>query len=282
MKVIDRYQELSQWRAQVAAPLALVPTMGALHEGHLALMRDARQRVDALGPDAQLAVSIFVNPTQFGPNEDLASYPRTLDRDLELAKGVGVDLVFAPKDPQELYPHGTKTSVRVSELDLALCGKHRPGHFEGVCTIVLKLWQVFAPDLAVFGQKDYQQLAILRQMHRDLFLGGEIIGHPIVRAADGLALSSRNQRLDKVHRQQAPEIFAFLQSVQARYAAGERKADALLEGAAQALPNGELEYASLVNAQTLEVVSELEGPTLLAIAARYGGVRLIDNCVLET
>lgn len=281
MKVIDRYQELARWRAQVAAPLALVPTMGALHEGHLALMRDARQRVDAMGPGAQLAVSIFVNPTQFGPNEDLASYPRTLDADLELAKGVGVDLVFAPKDPQELYPHGTKTSVRVSELDLALCGKHRPGHFEGVCTIVLKLWQVFAPDLAVFGQKDYQQLAILRQMHRDLFLGGEIIGHPIVRAADGLALSSRNQRLDKVLRRKAPEIFAFLQSVQARYAAGERKADALLEGAAQAMPNGELEYASLVNAQTLEVVTELEGPTLLAIAARYGGVRLIDNCVLE-
>lgn len=280
MKLIESHQALAQWRAQVSGPLALVPTMGALHEGHLSLMRDARRRVDALGQDAELAVSIFVNPTQFGPNEDLDSYPRTLQRDLELAESVGVGLVFAPKDPKELYPHGKKTLVRVSELDLQLCGKHRPGHFEGVCTIVLKLWQIFAPDLAVFGQKDFQQLAILRQMHRDLFLGGEIIGHPIVRDTDGLALSSRNQRLDPEARSHALEIFSVLNRVQARYVAGERNAARLLDGIEQDMAHGEVEYATLVDAQSLEVVQELAAPTLLAIAARYGGVRLIDNCVL--
>lgn len=261
--------------------MALVPTMGALHEGHLSLMRDARTRVDALGCKAELAVSIFVNPTQFGPNEDLDSYPRTLQQDLELAKDVGVDLVFAPQDPQELYPYGQKTQVRVSQLDLQLCGRRRPGHFEGVCTIVLKLWQLFSPDLAVFGQKDYQQLAILRQMHRDLFLGGEIIAHPIVRTVDGLALSSRNQRLSETARGQALEIFSFLKKVEARFAAGERDAAKLLKGAKQDMANGSLEYVTLVDAQTLEEVRELGASTLLAIAAHYEGVRLIDNCVLS-
>lgn len=280
MKIIQRTKELQEWRVQQHGPVALVPTMGALHEGHLSLMRDARARVDALGEKAELCVSIFVNPTQFGPSEDLDSYPRTLERDLELAEAVGVDVVFAPQDPKELYPHGTKTRVQVSELDVQLCGKHRPGHFEGVCTIVLKLWQLFSPDLAVFGQKDYQQLAILRQMHRDLFLGGQIIGHPIVRTADGLALSSRNERLNDKARVDALEISSFLRKVQARYRAGERNAAQLLEGAEQDMANGTVEYATLVDAQNLALVQELAAPTLLAIAARYGGVRLIDNCVL--
>lgn len=280
MRLVDNYPELAAWRLQREGPLALVPTMGALHEGHLSLMRDARARVDALGGKGEVAISIFVNPTQFGPNEDLDSYPRTLEADIALAKQVGVDLVFAPKDPQELYPYGKKSWVRVEALDRQLCGQHRPGHFEGVCTIVLKLWQIFAPDLAVFGQKDYQQLAILRQMHRDFFLKGEIIGHPIVRTADGLAMSSRNQRLDEKARTQALEIVAFLKTVQARYAKGERDAARLLENASQEMAHGELEYATLVDARSLEVVKELQAPTLLAIAARYGGVRLIDNCVL--
>lgn len=282
MKVLDTRKALLDWRAQNSAPLALVPTMGALHEGHLSLMRDARQRLDSQGRGGQLAVSIFVNPTQFGPNEDLASYPRTLERDLELAQQVGVDLVFAPKDPSELYPHGKKSSVRVSGLDLQLCGKHRPGHFEGVCTVVLKLWQLFGPDFAVFGQKDFQQLAILRQMHRDLFLGGEIIGHPIVRAADGLALSSRNQRLDESARAHALEIVSFLRRAEARFSGGERQVAKLLAGVSKDLAHGELEYGTVVDARSLEVVDEVKEPALLAIAARYGGVRLIDNCLLET
>lgn len=287
MKVIERASELLAWRAALPvvdskqASVALVPTMGALHEGHLSLMRHARELADGAGPQGQVAVSIFVNPTQFGPNEDLDSYPRTLEQDLQKAESVGVDLVFAPKEPQEIYPFGTKTKVEVLELDRHLCGAHRPGHFAGVCTVVLKLWQLFLPRWGVFGQKDFQQLAILRQMHRDLFLGGEIVGHPIVRQEDGLALSSRNMRLCPESRTQALEIIASLGQVQTRFAQGERDALKLMDGIRETMAHGEVEYCVLVDAQTLESVSRVQAPALVAIAARYGGVRLIDNCVLD-
>lgn len=284
MKVIDRVSELLAWRASLPsqAGVALVPTMGALHEGHLSLMRHARGLVDGQGdPAGQVAVSIFVNPTQFGPNEDLDSYPRTLEQDVQKAESVGVDLVFAPQNPKEMYPFGTKTKVEVLHLDTHLCGAHRPGHFAGVCTVVLKLWQLFSPRWGVFGQKDFQQLAILRQMHRDLFLGGEIVGHPIVRQDDGLALSSRNLRLCPESRTHALEIIAALSRVQERFAQGERDASRLMQGIQESMAHGEVEYCLLVDAQTLESISRVHTPGLVAVAARYGGVRLIDNCVLD-
>lgn len=283
MQVIQEQASLAAWRSALPAgtPVAFVPTMGALHEGHLALMKKARALADAHEPRGVVAISIFVNPTQFGPNEDLDTYPRTLSQDIKLAQSVGVDLVFAPQSPQELYPHGKKTVVSVSELDSYLCGKSRPGHFDGVCTVVLKLWQNFLPRWAVFGQKDFQQLAILRQMHRDLFLQGEIVAHPIVRQSDGLALSSRNLKLCPASRKQALEIVASLKLVESRFKQGITDAAPLMQGVAEHMAHGEVEYCVLVDATTLEAVNEVRRPTLVAIAARYGGVRLIDNCVLD-
>lgn len=282
MKVIDQTKALGSWRARLPPDtrLALVPTMGALHEGHLALIKEARRQAD-LGSSGVVAVSIFVNPTQFGPNEDYASYPRTLQEDVDKAKAAGADLVFAPQDAKQIYPHGEATTVQVQGLEAHLCGAHRPGHFAGVCTVVLKLWQLFLPSVAVFGQKDFQQLAILRQMHRDLFLGGEIVAHPIVREADGLAMSSRNLRLDPAARQAALEIVTQIREVQSRFASGARRRDDLLAGVAQAMAGGELEYCELVDALRLEPLQEVQGEALFAVAARYGGVRLIDNCLLS-
>lgn len=279
MIVASTRAEFLQARNAITAPLAFVPTMGALHEGHVALLKRARELADRAG--GKVAMSIFVNPTQFGPNEDFSSYPRTLDEDIEKATGAGVDLLFAPQDPSELYPEGKRTAVFVRELDTSLCGAGRPGHFQGVCTVVLKFWQLFRPRWGLFGEKDYQQLAILRQMHRDLFLEGEIVGHPIVREADGLAMSSRNLRLDPESRSSALQISALLRLIQRRFSQGIVDADALLEGSIPALSKGQIEYCELVDAQNLRAISRVEFPALVAIAARYGGVRLIDNCVLD-
>ena len=282
VEVLRSVAELQAWRARLAAAgqrVALVPTMGFLHEGHLELMRVARARIPA--SEGALAVSIFVNPTQFNDPRDLDGYPRDEAGDLAKAASVGVDVAFCPSDPAELYPPGASTWVDVEGLDAHLCGATRPGHFRGVCTIVCKLWQLFRPDLAAFGQKDFQQLAIVRRMHRDLFLSGEIVGVPTVREPDGLALSSRNARLSPTARAQALAIPRFLAEVRARFDAGARATAALLADAEPALAPGRVHYVSAVDAETLQPVAEVTAPTLVAVAVFFDEVRLIDNLVLE-
>ncbi|NVB39220.1 pantoate--beta-alanine ligase [Pseudenhygromyxa sp. WMMC2535] len=281
VKVLRTVEELQRWRAQVRAAgrqVAFVPTMGSLHAGHLELMRAGRARVPA--ERGELVISIFVNPTQFNDANDLAAYPRDEAGDLALAAAEGVDVAFCP-EPDALYPKGASTWVEVGGLDNHLCGASRPGHFRGVCTVVTKLWQLVAPDYGLFGRKDYQQLAILRRMHRDLFLCGEVVGVSTVREPDGLALSSRNVRLDPAARTQALAIPRFLDEVRARFEAGEREVEALLAGAGERLGAGEVHYVSAVDADDLQPVVRVEAPTLVALAVVFSGVRLIDNVLLE-
>lgn len=281
MLVLRTCAEVQAWRAGLApaARVAFVPTMGYLHEGHLTLLREGRRRGDAL------ALSIFVNPTQFGPTEDLARYPRDEVGDLEKARACGVDVAFCPLDPREMYPNGTSTWVEVTGLDRHLCGASRPGHFRGVCTVVAKLWGLIRPDVALFGEKDFQQLAILRRMHADLFLGGEVVGMPIVREPDGLAMSSRNSNLSPEGRAHALAIPRYLQAARARFAAGAREAAALIGAPAEALAPGRVDYVSLVDAAELQPVEAVTRPALLAVAAFFPGrraeVRLIDNALLQ-
>ena len=279
MKIIRDVPELRTWRARLPAetPVAFVPTMGFLHAGHLSLLHEGRRRVPSgQGP---LVLSIFVNPTQFGPTEDLDAYPRDEARDLELARSAGVDVVFTPSNPDAMYP-SRDTWVNVEGLSMTLCGASRPGHFRGVCTVVTKLWSLIRPEVAVFGEKDFQQLAILRRLHADLFLGGEIASMPIVREDDGLAMSSRNANLDPKARADALRLPHFRAAVRRRFDEGERHVAALLVGAPEALDPGEIDYVQAVDAATLHAVSEVQAPTLVAFAVRYGGVRLIDNVVL--
>ncbi|MFO0571460.1 MAG: pantoate--beta-alanine ligase, partial [Polyangiaceae bacterium] len=258
--------------------LGLVPTMGALHAGHVALLEDARRRTDCV------AATIFVNPTQFGPNEDFSKYPRTLDADLEKCEAAGVSLVFAP-DTQEMYPQGEKTRVRVDELTAHLCGRSRPGHFEGVTTVVTKLFAVAGPCVAVFGRKDYQQLCVIRRMARDLLLPVEVVGHPIVRESDGLALSSRNTYLSAPDRVRALTLSRSLSRAVAAFARGERGAGALRLPVAEAIESAglRLDYATLADADVLAPIadeSRVGDRVLLAVAAFAGSTRLIDNVVL--
>lgn len=258
-------------------PVALVPTMGYLHRGHLSLIEEARRRV---GAEGRVVVSIFVNPTQFGPHEDLDTYPRDEAGDLDKAQAAGADVALCPADPGAMYP-SRATWVQVVGLSDGLCGASRPGHFRGVCTVVTKLISLVRPDVSVFGEKDFQQLAIIRRMHADLFLPGEIVGMPIVREADGLAMSSRNARLSAQARAQARSISAFLQTVRGRFADGERQTAALVADATQRLSGGTIDYVEVVDAATLSPVRTIGGaPALVAIAAHFGGVRLIDNTVL--
>ena len=257
--------------------IALVPTMGALHEGHLSLVRVAYQHAD------RVIVSIFVNPTQFGPAEDFARYPRDLARDLDLLRKVGVEVVFAPS-VEEIYPSGDATWVEVDRLTSGLCGRSRPGHFRGVTTVVARLFNAARPHVAVFGEKDYQQLAVIRRMARDLAFGIEVIGGPIVREPDGLAMSSRNVFLSARARQQATALHAALHEARALVRGGVRDAAALCEEARRRIekePLAEIDYVELVDAETLEPLREVRGPAVLALAARFEGTRLIDNTLLE-
>ena len=280
MQIIRDVPELRAWRDALPSGqrVAFVPTMGFLHEGHLSLLHEGRRRVPPkAGP---LVLSIFVNPTQFGPNEDLDAYPRDEARDFALAESAGVDVIFTPSDPDAVYP-SRQTWVNVEGLSSTLCGAARPGHFRGVCTVVTKLWMLVRPDVAVFGEKDYQQLAILRRMHADLFLGGEVASMPIVREADGLAMSSRNANLTPEARASALNLPRFRQEVERRFARGVRAASALTDGAAEALAPGRIDYVQVVDAASLQPVDAVSGPTLVAFAVHFGGVRLIDNVVLD-
>lgn len=274
-EVIRTVAALQAWRDALAPDVrvAFVPTMGYLHAGHRSLLDEGRRRGD------RLVLSIFVNPTQFGPNEDLDRYPRDEAGDLAQADGSGVDVAFCPLDPREMYP-SRSTWVNVEGLDTGLCGRSRPGHFRGVCTVVCKLLALVRPHVSLFGEKDYQQLAIIRRMHADLFLPGTIVGMPIVREPDGLAMSSRNANLPAAARSEAVAIPRFLARVRERFAAGERDAARLVAGAEAALAPGRIDYVELVDADDLQPVSVAERPVLCAVAVFFAGVRLIDNAVL--
>jgi pantoate--beta-alanine ligase len=265
-------------QARKTGKLGLVPTMGALHRGHVALIEEAGKRA------ATVAVTIFVNPTQFGPKEDLARYPRDLEGDLEKCRGAGARLVFAPA-VEEMYPAGERTRVRVSELTEHLCGASRPGHFEGVATVVAKLFAATGPCIAVFGRKDYQQLKVIERMTRDLLLPVEIVAHETVRESDGLALSSRNAYLSDAERRQAQSIPRALAQAIARFGSGERGAGALRGPVENALTAAGLrvDYVTLAHAEQLvPIADEGRAPerALLAVAAFAGTTRLIDNVVL--
>ncbi|MCS6852167.1 MAG: pantoate--beta-alanine ligase [Gemmataceae bacterium] len=257
--------------------IGLVPTMGALHAGHARLIRDARAETD------YVVVSIFVNPTQFGPHEDLDRYPRTPERDVQLCAQEGVDLIFHP-EVAEMYPPGFQTYVEVTELQRGLCGASRPGHFRGVATVVTKLLNIVQPDVAYFGQKDAQQARLVQQLVADLNIPVRIRVCPIVREADGLALSSRNQYLSPTQRRQAVVLSRALQAAATHVEAGERDAAALRRILAEHLrqaPDLRLDYAEVVDADTLQPVTTLRGRTLIALAAWLGTTRLIDNVIVE-
>lgn len=256
--------------------IALVPTMGYLHEGHASLLREGRKRGDVL------VLSIFVNPIQFGKNEDLGSYPRNLERDCQIAEACGVDIVFIPT-AAEMYPQGFQTGVTVRDIALPLCGASRPGHFDGVATVVTKLFNIVRPDVALFGRKDYQQLAVIRRMTADLNMPVEIVGMPIVREADGLAMSSRNAYLTPTERQSALCLFRAVKQARELFASGERSV-AVLERETRAVieqeSDAEVDYAELRDGALLHALEVADSSTLLALAVRIGQTRLIDNTVL--
>ena len=261
-----------------AAPLGLVPTMGYLHEGHLSLVEAAKAQCPTV------VVSLFVNPTQFGPNEDFEDYPRDEDRDLDLLGDAGADIAFIPS-VEEIYPAGDSTRVRVGGLTEVLEGERRPGHFEGVATVVARLFLMVQPDRAYFGEKDAQQLAVLKRMTADMQFPIEVVGCPTVREPDGLALSSRNIYLTPEERAQAPALHAGLQAAVTAFEDGVRDASALrsrVRDLIAAQPLAEVDYISLADSETL---AELEGlikpPALLSLAVRFGAARLIDNVTLR-
>jgi pantoate--beta-alanine ligase len=279
MKVCPGIEEIraaSRAARRGGKSLGLVPTMGALHAGHLALVRAAKARCDLV------VASIFVNPLQFAPNEDLAKYPRNFERDCELLQQEGIDFVFAPS-VAEMYSRGAVTYVAVEGLSDRLCGRSRPGHFRGVTTVVSKLFNIVEPDRAFFGQKDAAQVTIIRRMVRDLNIPVQIVVCPIVRETDGLAMSSRNAYLNAEQRKSALVLYRALMAVQERFDHGERKVDKLIEAGGQvfaAVPGVKLDYLEIVDTETLEPVDDLSRGGLVAVAALVGGTRLIDNIVL--
>ncbi|HEY2513851.1 MAG TPA: pantoate--beta-alanine ligase [Polyangiaceae bacterium] len=265
-------------RRQSGKPFGFVPTMGALHEGHLALVREAKKHAPVVG------VSIFVNPTQFGPHEDFSRYPRDLAADVAKLASVGADVVFAP-EAGAMYPQGEQTRVRVGTLADSLCGPFRPGHFEGVATVVAKLFALVGPSVAVFGKKDYQQLAILRRLATDLFFPVTIVGHPIVRESDGLAMSSRNAYLSAPDRQRALALSRGLRAAWQAFGAGERRGGALRGLVRAEVEKGadSIDYVDVTDADSLAPFvgdSPVGSRALVAIACRVGATRLIDNVVL--
>jgi len=279
MKIISSITDMQQTAhalKHTGKRIVFVPTMGFLHEGHASLLREGRRRGDVL------VLSIFVNPIQFGAGEDLERYPRNLDGDCAIARECGVDIVFTPT-ATEMYPPGFQTAIRVKELALPLCGASRPGHFDGVATVVTKLFNIVQPDVALFGKKDFQQLAIIRRMTSDLSMPVEVVGMPIVREADGLAMSSRNAYLSAAERQSALCLSRAIRLVRQSFAAGERRIDSLLATSLAVIQSesaATIDYLEFRDAGTLETVTTATESTLLALAVKIGSTRLIDNTVL--
>jgi pantoate--beta-alanine ligase len=278
MKTVTALSELRLARMSLPEPVGFVPTMGYLHAGHLSLVQAARAEC------ASVVVSIFVNPTQFGPNEDLAAYPRDLKRDLGLLAAENADLIWTP-GPEDMYPPGFQTWVTVEEVTRPLEGSMRPGHFRGVTTVVAKLFNAVQPDKAYFGQKDAQQAVVIHQMARDLNFPVEVVVCPIIREPDGLAMSSRNVYLNPAERQAATVLSKALRAAQSAFADGEHDANQLrsrVEETVNAEPLARLQYVSCADAETLQ---ELQGPfsgrALLSMAVFFGNTRLIDNVILE-
>lgn len=281
MEILYTPEDMYQWaRAQrrSGAAIGLVPTMGFFHDGHLSLMRLAAKHADTV------VVSLFVNPTQFGPNEDLDRYPRDLERDMLMLRREEAAAVFVPR-PELMYPSGFQTEVRVQYLTNHLCGRTRPNHFAGVTTVVAKLFNIVQPDVAVFGEKDYQQLAVIRRMVADLNLPVRIVGGPIVREDDGLAMSSRNANLDRSHRDSALSLSGGIALARDLYYKGERDAAAIstaIQRHILSFPYTAIDYVSLINSRTLEPVQQADAETMVALAVQIDGkVRLIDNGLLS-
>ena len=281
MITLQTEAELRNWR-RAAAPrrVVLVPTMGALHEGHVHLVRVARQ---IAGRDGLVAVSIFVNPLQFGPKEDFSKYPRELETDAAKCQSAGCDVIFAPS-VEEVYAPDRSIMILERSLSGVLCGASRPGHFDGVCTVVMKLFNYFQPDDAVFGKKDFQQLAIIRRMVRDLNVPVTIHGIDTVRESDGLAMSSRNRYLGEKERAQAPVLQHALQAARRAWLEGEQSATALVQIAVDYFgrnaPIGRLDYLSIVDGSTLQPLTHVRAGGVIAVAAFFGKARLIDNLEL--
>lgn len=280
MKICKTIEEARLWCGKLRGGgkgLGFVPTMGALHKGHLSLVRAGKDSCDAV------AVSIFVNPTQFGPTEDLAKYPRTFDEDCKVLESEGIDLIFAPS-ADEMYPTGSVTWVEVEGLSAKLDGRSRPGHFRGVSTVVAKLFHIVQADQAFFGQKDAAQVAVIRHMVRDLNLPVQIVVCPIVREADGLAMSSRNAYLDAQERKDALTLFQALVSVEKAWRAGERDTAKLIALGREGLGRNKsvrVDYLEIVNPENLDTVENAEPGALVAVAAFVGTTRLIDNVILQ-
>ncbi len=279
MKIINSIMHM---QALAIAPeregrrISFVPTMGFLHEGHASLLREARTRGDVL------VLSLFVNPIQFGKNEDLDSYPRDMERDFQIADACGVDIVFTPTIA-EMYPQGFQTGVSVRDITLPLCGASRPGHFDGVATVVTKLFNIVRPDVAFFGCKDYQQLAVIRRMTADLNMPVEIVGMPIVREEDGLAMSSRNAYLSPAERQSALCLSRAIQRARELFAGGERSVVVLTKETRAVIEQeaaASIDYVEFRDGTMLHELERADGSTLLALAVKIGNTRLIDNTVL--
>jgi len=278
MRIIETVKEMQEVAEELRKDkkIGFVPTMGYLHEGHLSLVRKAREISDIV------AVSIFVNPTQFGPSEDLAKYPRNFEQDKELLDQEKTDIIFFP-NVKEMYPERYSTYIQVRELEDHLCGKTRTGHFIGVATVVAKLFNIVKPHFAVFGQKDYQQLKVIERMVRDLNMDLKIVPYPTVREPDGLAMSSRNTYLSPIEREKALLIYASMKKVEGLFKTGQSDVPVLIEEAKQILSSKEgiqIEYITISDADTLIEIDRIEKAAVLAIACRVGKTRLIDNIIL--
>ena len=279
MKIISHISEMQRWsetQRLAGKKIAFVPTMGFLHEGHLSLVREGKQRGDVV------IVSIFVNPMQFNQQTDFTTYPRKPEQDQQMLEEVGTDVLFYP-EAQEIYPGGFQTAVEVDKVSQPLCGAFRPGHFRGVATVVAKLFNITKPHIALFGEKDFQQCVVIKRMVKDLNFDLEILPMPTIRESDGLAMSSRNARLSPSERQTSLCLARALKRAQDLVSHGERQASTILQAVHETLAREgrvRIEYTSLCHPETLEEVTEVSGPTLLALAAWVGDVRLIDNRVI--
>ena len=281
MEVLRTNDEMTKWREELYRKgqiVGFVPTMGYFHKGHLALMEEALRRAD------EVVVSIFVNPTQFSPGEDLDQYPRDLEQDLKLCRDLGVQAIFAP-EVEEMYPSGFQTRVQVEHITQNLCGLHRQGHFSGVALVVTKLFCAIRPHLAVFGEKDFQQLVVIKRLSKDLNLGVEIVAHPTVREPDGLAMSSRNKYLSEEERNSALSLSRSLQAARNMVAEGERRVDVLLARAKEMIeaePHTRIQYVQVVDEETVADIDEVTPKAVMAMAVFVGQARLIDNMRLWT